>query len=207
MIELSRRDFLKMAGAFGAGLMLPGNSVIATYAEDAAFPWTREEVLFGPKAGFEKARSGDALSVWKDPGLRHVNSNGAIDPWNKLALSLGRGNFFVVAAESVKADIKVEPGLRNMIIPSPNYVDPYISCQIYIVPYGSTDILTHELGHAFGLVDFVRANTNIREHINPARCDNPNKPYRGVMAYCNIYQTGFWFGMDDQMLLRLARLA
>lgn len=204
---MERRKLLQFGLTAGVRLFMLGGVNSIASAESTDFPWTKEEVLFGPNAGFEKARLGEALSIWKDPTLGYVDLEQAISPWNKLALSLGREIFFKAAPDASIADIKVGPGSKNMTVPSPNYLDPYKSCKIFLVPYAETKVLIHEFGHALGLVDFVQRRTNIEQFINPARCDNSEKPYFGVMSYCDIKNSAKWFGKDDSSLLRVAGLA
>lgn len=206
--QISRRVVLKMAGALGAGLMLPGNLWVPARAQqEAPFPWTREEVLFGPEAGFEKAQSGVPLSVWADSSLIHFNLEDSIYPWNKVAASLGRDKLFRATTDLSEADIKFVPSNRTMVVPYPDYIHPYSNCSIFSNPNIYTAMAVHELGHTLGFVDFVRATTNIASYVNPARCDIAGKPYSGVMAYCDTYRNDRWFQNDDKMLLRLAGLA
>src|SRR3989344_4559416 len=106
MHELSRRDFLKTIGALGIGLMLPGNSGIAAHAQEAPFPWTRNEVLFWPDSGFPQTRQGIPASVWVDPSLVKLNLEDAIHPWNNMAATLGRDNLLQVVLDKKDAQIK-----------------------------------------------------------------------------------------------------
>jgi hypothetical protein len=63
----------------------------------------------------------------------------------------------------------------------------------------------HELGHCLGFVDFVRSTTNTTGFINPQRCDDPSKPYEGLMSYCaRSRQPSNGFFEDDRKLLILA---
>lgn len=202
-----RRRLLKMAGVFGAQLFLTWNFGITTRAQEAIFPWTRGEVLFGLQAGFEKARLGIPLLVWADPSLNHFNLDDSIYPWNKMAAILGRNNLFYPATDISEADIKFVPGSKTFTKPEPDYTGPFQSCLIFCVPHLSTGMATHELGHTLGFVDFVLKTTNIAGHINPARCDKSDKPYSGVMSYCDINRRERWFGKDDHMLLKAVGLA
>lgn len=202
-----RRRLLKMAGVFGAQFFLNCNFGIPAYTQETIFPWTREEVLFGLQAGFEKTRLGIPLLVWADPSLKNFNIDDSIYPWNKMAAILGRNNLFYTAKDISGADIKFVPGSNTFTKPEPNYAGPFQSCLVFCVPHLSTRMATHELGHTLGFVDFVLKTTNIESYINPARCDISDKPYSGVMSYCDINRREKWFGKDDRMLLKIAGLA
>lgn len=199
-----RRLILKTGAFLGASYLLSGNLPVLAYAQEAPFPWTREEVLFGPEAGFEKARTGVPLLVWADPSLANFNLVRSIHPWNKMALNMGRGHLFQPTVDESEADVKFIPGSTTKVVPSPDYIHPYKNSLVFSVPYLTTEMAIHELGHTLGLVDFVKKITNISGYVNPARCDDPDKQYHGVMSYCDIYQTRFWFGRDDQRLLSMA---
>lgn len=203
MVEQKRRNLLKIA-AYSIPFLLLGN---AETTQAQAFPWTREEVLFGPDAGFVKSHQGTPLLVWADSVLTHFNLEDAISPWNTMALGMGRNSLFQTTQDTDEADVLFIPDSKTKVVPYPNYTHPFSSCIIYSSPYIYTTMAMHELGHALGFVDFVRATTNIAGYVNPARCDMPNKPYSGVMAYCDTYRRNRWFGDDDRMLLRLVGLA
>ena len=207
MVELSRRDFLKTAGALGIALLVPGNSGMATHAQEVPFPWTRGEILFGPDSGFPQTRKGVPVSVWADPSLVKLNLEDAIYPWNNMAAILGRGNLLKVTLDEKDAQIKFIPGSRTKTVSFPAYTQPFSGCLVYSVSYMSTKMGKHELGHALlGLVDFLGRSVYTEEYVNPARCNNPDKPYSGVMASCDISKEERWFGSDDQRLLIMTLL-
>lgn len=201
---IERREFLRKT----FGLFIAANLPLADLAP---FPWKREEVLFGPNAGFAEARLGQSIGIWADPQLYRLDLAEAIKPWNKAARQLNRNDLFHLEYDPEKIKVYFLPNSANSrtyVKAFPSYTDPYEYC----IAYSQLDIPTyfavHELGHTLGLVDFVTRNTDINAipHVNPQKCYLPEKPIKSVMSACETDQRS-WFGDDDKNLLRVAGYA
>lgn len=165
--------------------------------------WRRDEVLFGPGAGFDKARRGQSLTVWVDPAIG-VKAEEIIGPWNNLA----RWNLFTVGS-SGNADISFVVSDSTWVKPRPDYTVNYTSCTVYTNPsdYNLGLELRHEIGHCLGLVDFLPKNYPTAGYVNPKRCDDSNKLYFGVMSYCTWMDLEVWFGYHDRRILEITGYA
>ncbi|HSX19448.1 MAG TPA: hypothetical protein VLE91_04965 [Candidatus Saccharimonadales bacterium] len=168
--------------------------------EQIPFNWQRNEVLFGPNAGFEKATNGQSLSVYVTPGLA-IDLKATIAPWNKLA----GWDLFIPSDDVSGADISFVPNNTTRVQPAPDFKASYSGCKININPkdYKLTMEAQHEIGHCLGLVDFVTTGTDTKNYVNPQKCDDPSKLYLGVMSYCSWEDSRFWFGAHDRKLLEL----
>ena len=157
--------------------------------------------LFGPEAGWDKARGGpEAVRVWADPSLK-VRIRHVIGPWNRLA---GRRLFRAVPAAG-RADVVFRPARTTWVQCLPSYEESYDRCIIWSAT-SFTSTLRHELGHTLGLADHIQVIFAEAPYINPRLCDAPSLPefslYEGVMSYC-AWDDGFrgWFGATDLKML------
>ena len=181
---------------------------------DTPINWTREEVLFWPNAGFEKARNGETgetLTVWVDPVL-DLDADKIIAPWNGAA----GWNLFSVASEDTSADIQfVEGDITKAIAQSDNNGN-FTKCVVFYNPNRlwlhveeRIETAQHELGHCLGFVDFITEAHYEGNHVNPNRCDIPGREYSGIMAYCGWrdFDKKLRFGDAEEELLRIAGYA
>lgn len=210
MVSLERRDFLKLTGIFGCLYLSDPKTLFAEMAavqtSQAPFLWTREEILFGPAAGFEEARARIPLGVYSESGIQPAVVAAGIVPWNNLARELRRSDLFYIEKDATMAKIVVTPSIRNRVTAFPDYVSPYTRCVVELhenIQLQSPQTVTHELGHTLGFVDFVFAITDISRLVNPQRCDLPDKPIRSAMASNSI---GI-IGEHDAIMLQLAGYA
>ena len=193
---LERREFLK-------GL---ATTAVLILQKPQSFLWTREEILFGPQAGFKQAREYTPLAVFVQPGIPPEIIENGINAWNGLAHELRRGNLFRIGGDSSKAEIVVIPSRKNRVTAYPDYQSSFEWCHIElhiellnIVTAEIPRVVAHELGHTLGFVDFVFGTSSLEGLVNPQRCDLPDKPIRSIMA-----ANSRWFGEDDPKMLQLA---
>lgn len=204
---LERREFLKGLAATAAAISLYPNLLLRMVDQESEqFLWTREEILFGPQAGFEQARAQIPLAVYLNPGIPLTMIENGIKAWNGLAHELGRGDLFRIENDSSKAEIVVIPSRRIWVTAYPDYQSPFEWCHIELhiellnsVTADIPRLVAHEFGHTLGFVDFAFATTNLEGLVNPQRCDLPDKPIRSIMA-----ANSRWFGEHDPKMLQLA---
>lgn len=207
MSLLERREFLKNFLAATALLTLyPKVLLDVIDQESPPFPWKREEILFGPQAGFKQARAQIPLAVYVNPSIPPEIVEVGITAWNTLAREIGRNDLFYIEDSPSKAKIAVVPGSGFHVTAYPDYTSPYEKCHIElnidllnIFTQEVPRVVTHELGHTLGLVDFVFGGSSLEGLVNPQRCDLPDKPIRSIMA-----ANSRWFGDDDPKMLQLA---
>ena len=188
--SVERREFLKQGLGFFIAVNLP-------QFNPSPFPWKREEILFGPNAGFEEARLGGSIGVWADLELYNLDLAEAIKPWNVMVHQLGRDNLFHLEYDSAKIMVYFLPNQINSktyVKPSPSYTNPYEYCEVLCQLDIRTYTAKHELGHTLGLVDFVVRNTdtNAFPHVNPQKCYIQDKPIKSIMSYCDLSNKNCW---------------
>ncbi len=209
MNQLERREFLKGLTAVSAALTIYPNDLFEAIMQEAdAFLWTREEILFAPRAGFEQARAGQPLGIYLHDGVPATIIEPGMTPWNNLARECGRNDLFYIENNPSDASIEVTPGIRFWVRAYPDYVRPFERCVVelnveilraFTPPSYGHRYVAHELGHTLGFVDFVFARTSTQGLVNPQRCDLSDKPIRSIMA-----ENSRWFGEDDPKMLKLA---
>ena len=200
---IERREFFKKAGAF----LFAIQEIVSSLPD--SFPWTREEILFGPNAGFEEARAGIPLGIWANPALTRIDLPQIILPWNVMANRLGRSDLFYSEEDPDQARIHFMPDIRNHMIADPDYISPYKLATVYLINYNNPTVGSHELGHTLGFVDFISKGSSKDQKVNPQICDSKGKQIRTIMtySYCDWQVQPDWFGEDDENLLRVAGYA
>lgn len=171
------------------------------------FLWTKSEILFGPEAGFEKARRGQSITVWIDMAISSLKVADIIEPWNHLA-----GWSLFVPASGPNADVNFAPSNRTWVRPNPSEGVNYTDCTVYwnatepiLNSFNATQVAQHEIGHCLGFVDFVGGAVNTFDYVNPQRCDAPSpKFYFGIMGLGYCYGPEYAFSSHDRKLLELA---
>ncbi|MDO8486984.1 MAG: hypothetical protein Q7S45_01670 [Candidatus Curtissbacteria bacterium] len=173
--------------------------------QEYQFPWSRDEILFGPNAGFIEAKKGIPLGVYAASGIRPDLVNLSMAPWNNLANSMGRTDLFYFEENPSRAKIIIGQSTKDYsyTVANPDFKSPYLRCDIYLVNQW-IGVITHELGHTLGFVDFIYKDTDPRDYFNPKRCDLPDKPIHSIMAQNFIVTPTVLIGPDDGIMLRLA---
>ena len=203
MWPMERREFLKVLGGTMASVPF---YLQDAFAEPTPFLWGKEEILFGPEAGFEEARAGIPLGIFASSSIESKEIIGGILGWNALAKELGRQDLFSITYNELEARIIVDPSIRNRVTAYPDYKGPFEKCVmelnidvLRILSAEMPRVVAHELGHTLGFVDFIFKTTDLTRLVNPQRCDIPDKPILSIMA-----ENSRWFGEHDSIMLQLA---
>ena len=159
---VERRGFLIASVATLALVFLDPKTVLtqASQGFPEAFPWRREEVLFGDAAGFMESRANIPVGVYTQAAIVPEFVEVGMGVWNRLAREFGRNDFFYSEPDMSEAKIIIVPSVRDRVIAEPSYLGPYTKCTVELISRSSR-FAAHELGHTLGLVDFVFATTNL----------------------------------------------
>lgn len=155
--------------------------------------------LYARQAGFAKARVRPRRSITVQADFSKAKLTPLLTRWNNAA----GWKLFVPVTRN--GDVKFVRGGPTYVQGLPSNTSAFTSCVIHYDAYDK-HTLVHEIGHCLGLADSVRWTPDLSRWVNPNQCDRPDKPrytaYRGVMSYCDWYNEGVWFGMDDKRLLK-----
>lgn len=196
-------------------LILPGlasDGVMEQLPPVETYPWTKNELLFGPNAGFQQLiKDGGTIKIYIPPVLTLVTPD-SYAGWNRLGMELIGRPYFESIDDPSLANINLIPSDTTWVNPVGGYNTPFNKVIIYANITNLTDVFNnhkaaHEYGHGLGVVDILGKNeyanhvngTGGRKYVNPY-FDKDGK-YSGIMDYEDSMNPDVWYGRDDKNVL------